>query len=244
VTTVLGAEVRRIVGRRGSFWSALLIGFGAVVIMLIVRLTQAGDVGGTELLDAMGPISLIATLMAVLVGALAGSYDTAQGTMRYLVMTGVPRRRLYATRVLGTALATIICCLPAIALGIVAAFALRYNDFNGPTAGSVLGAIWAYLVNPVVYGLVSVGVGSLLRSNGAAIGVSLGFALGGGVITGLVNAYVSESLSGYLLPAAAPIVASLDRHAEVPLAAAFVALAAWLALLVGAGLWRTLGDEY
>ena len=51
--------------------------------------------------------------MAVLVGALAGSYDTAQGTMRYLVMTGVPRRRLYLTRVLGTAIATIICCAPA-----------------------------------------------------------------------------------------------------------------------------------
>ena len=64
---MLAAEIRRIVGRRGSYWSALLIGFGAVVIMLIVRLTQDGDVGGTELLDAMGPISLVATLMAVLV---------------------------------------------------------------------------------------------------------------------------------------------------------------------------------
>ena len=42
-----------------------------------------------------------------------------------------------------------------------------------------LGAIWAYLANPLVFGLVSVGVGSLLHSNGAAIGVSLGFSLGG-----------------------------------------------------------------
>jgi hypothetical protein len=55
---------------------------------------------------------------------------------------------------------------------------------------------------------------------------------------------VSKTLSGYLLTAAAPIVASLDRHAEIPLAAAFAALAAWLALFVGAGLWRTLHDEY
>ena len=241
---MLAAEVRRIAGRRGSYWSALLIGVGAVVLMVIIRIYQDGDAGGTELLDAMGPISLVATLMAVLVGALAGSYDTAQGTIRYLVMTGVPRHRLYATRVLGTAVATIICCVPAIVVGVVAAYVLHHNAFNDPTAGSVLGAIWAYLVNPVVYALVSVGVGSLLRSNGAAIGVSLGFALGGGVITGLVNAYLSESLSGYLLPAAAPIVASLDRHAETPLVAAFVALVAWLTLLVGAGLWRTLVDEY
>ena len=54
-----------------------------------MRISQSGDAGGTELLDAMDPISPSATLMAVLVGALAGSYDTAQGTMRYLVMTGV-----------------------------------------------------------------------------------------------------------------------------------------------------------
>ena len=66
------------------------------MIVIIVRLTQSGDAGGTELLDAADPMSIPATLMAVLVGALAGSYDTSQGTMRYLVMTGVPRRRLYA----------------------------------------------------------------------------------------------------------------------------------------------------
>jgi len=241
---MLAAEVRRIVGRRGSYWSAVLIGFGAVVFMIIVRITQDGDAGGTEFLDAMGPISLVATLMAVLVGALAGSYDTAQGTMRYLVMTGVPRRRLYATRVLGTAIATILCCLPAIVLGIVAAYVLRHNDFNEPTLRADAGAVWAYLVDPLVYGLVSVGVGSLLRSNGAAIGVSLGFAFGGGVLTGVVDSFVSKTLAAYLLPAAAPIVASLDRHAEISLAAAFVAVFAWLAVLVGAGLWRTLADEY
>ena len=148
---MLAAEIRRIAGRRGSYWSALLIGLGAVVLMAIIRIYQDGDAGGTEFLDAMGPISLVATLMAVLVGALAGSYDTAQGTMRYLVMTGVPRRRLYATRVLGTAVATIICCAPAIVVGIVAAYVLRHNSFNDPTASSVLGAVWAYLVNPVVY---------------------------------------------------------------------------------------------
>ena len=103
---MLAAEIRRIVGRRGSYWSAILVGLATVVTVIIVRLTQSGDAGGTELLDAADPMSLPATLMAVLVGALAGSYDTAQGTMRYLVMTGVPRRRLYATRVLGTAIAT------------------------------------------------------------------------------------------------------------------------------------------
>ena len=185
--------------------------------MLIVRLTQSGDAGGTELLDAMDPISIVATLMAVLVGALAGSYDTAQGTMRYLVMTGVPRRRLYAHA--------------RARHGDRDRALLRAGDrprdrrrlrpaaTARPTIrrfSAVVGAVWAYLVNPLVFGLVSMAVGSLLHSNGAAIGVSLGFSLGGGILTGARRAYVSETLAGYLLPAATDIVAQLDQQRRDP----------------------------
>jgi hypothetical protein len=164
--------------------------------------------------------------------------------MRYLVMTGVPRRRLYVTRILGTAIATALCCLPAIVLAIIAAHLCRHSSFNDPTLRADIGGAWAYVLNPVVFGLVSVGVGSLLRSNGAAIGVALGFALGGGILTGVVSAYVSATLAGYLLPAAADIVAQFDHHGDIPLAAAFAAVVVWLVALVGAGLWRTLHDEY
>jgi ABC-2 family transporter protein len=241
---MLAAEVRRIVGRRGSYWSALLIGFGAVIAMIIIRIYQNGDAGGTELLAAMAPISLVATVMAVLVGALAGSYDTAQGTMRYLVMTGVPRRRLYGTRVAGTVIATVLCCLPAIVAGVVAAYACRHSQFNDPSLRSVAGAVWAYLANPLVYGLVSLGVGSLLHSNGAAIGVSLGFSLGGVVLTGVVASQISRTAASYLLPAATGIAAQLDRHDHISLIAAFAAVVAWLVAFLGAGLWRVLRDEY
>jgi hypothetical protein len=241
---MLAAEIRRIVGRRGSFWSAALIGLGAVVIMVIVRISQSGDAGGTEMLDAADPISTVATIMAVLVGALAGSYDTAQGTMRYLVMTGVPRRRLYLTRILGTGISTALCCAPALVLLIVAAYATRHVAANDPAFGSVIGAAWAYLANPLVYGLVSVGVGSLLNSNGAAIGVSLGFALGGGILTGVLGAYVSETLASYILPAATDIAAQLRHDDHISLGVAFVVVAAWVAAFLGAGLWRVLHDEY
>jgi ABC-type transport system involved in multi-copper enzyme maturation permease subunit len=241
---MLVAEVRRIAGRRGSYWSAIALGFAAVVLLIIFRLTGDEEPGGKLMLDAMGPISLVATIMTILFGALAGSYDTAQGTMRYLVMTGVPRRRLYATRLAGMAIATVISCAPAIALGVAGAFLCRHSGTNDPSLADVPGAIWAYLALPLVFGLVSVGVGSLLRSNGAAIGVALGFALGGGILTGVVSAYVSETVAGYLLPAAADIVAQFDRHSDIPLAAAFAAVAVWLVALVGAGLWRTLHDEY
>jgi ABC-type transport system involved in multi-copper enzyme maturation permease subunit len=241
---MLAAELRRIVGRRGSYWSAIFIGFATVVTVIIVRLSQSGDAGGTELLDAADPMSVPATLMAVLVGALAGSYDTSQGTMRYLVMTGVPRWRLYSTRVLGTAIASVLCCVPAVVLMIAAAYGFRHSSFNDPSLSADLGAVWGYLANPLVFGLVSLGVGSLLHSNGAAIGVSLGFSLGGAILTGLIGNYVSETLADYLLPAATDIAAQLDRHQHIALASAFAAVAAWLLAFLGAGLWRVLRDEY
>jgi ABC-type transport system involved in multi-copper enzyme maturation permease subunit len=241
---MLASEIRRIVGRRGTYWSAAFVGFATVVIVLIVRLSQSGDAGGTELLDAADPMSVPATLMAVLVGALAGSYDTTQGTMRYLVMTGVPRRRLYGTRVAGTAIATLLCCVPAVVLMIVAAYALRHSSVNDPTLSADLGATWAYVANPLVFGLVSVAVGSLLHSNGAAIGVSLGFSLGGAILTGLIGNYLSMTLASYLLPAATDIAAQLDRHQDISLAAAFAAVLVWLAAFLGAGLFRVLRDEY
>jgi ABC-type transport system involved in multi-copper enzyme maturation permease subunit len=241
---MLASEFRRIAGRRGTYWSAIFVGFAAVVIMIIVRISQSGDAGGTEMLDAMDPISTVALLMSVLIGALAGSYDTAQGTMRYLVMTGVPRRRLYITRVLGTTIAIVVSCVPAIVLAIAAAYVLRHSSANDPTLRADLGGVWAYLVNPVVFGLVSVAVGSFLRSNGAAIGVSLGFSLGAGILTGLISSQISETAAAYILPAATDIVAQVDRHAEIALAAAFVSVLVWLAAFLGAGLWRVLHDEY
>jgi ABC-type transport system involved in multi-copper enzyme maturation permease subunit len=209
-----------------------------------VRPTQTGDAGGVGLLHAADPMSVPATLMAVLVGALAGSYDTSQGTMRYLVMTGVPRWRLYATRVLGTAIATVICCLPAVVLTIVGAYAFRHSSFNDPTVAGDLGALWAYTANPIVFGLVSVAVGSLLHSNGAAIGVSLGFSLGGAILTGLISNYLSETFADYLLPAATDIAAQLSHHELISVPAAFAAVIAWLLAFLAAGLWRVRHDEY
>ncbi len=129
-------------------------------------------------------------------------------------------------------------------LGIVAAYVCRHASFADPDLRSVAGAIWAYLVDPVVYALVSVGVGSLLRSNGAAIGVSLGFALGGGLLTGARRQL--RQRDGRQLPAAGR---GADRGLARPprrhLARARLrAVAVWLIAIVGAGLWRTLLDEY
>ncbi len=241
---MLESEVRRITGRRGTYWSSIAVGFLTVLTVVIVRFFQGGDEGGTDLLNAADAMSLPATVMAVIVGAMAGSYDASEGTMRYLVMTGVPRVRLYINRVLGTAIATVACCLPAVILLVIAAFLLQHRPIHDASAADVLGATWAYVANPLIFALVSVGVGSLLRSNGAAIGISLGFALGGAVIAGVIASQVSQTLANYLLTLAADIVAQINGTNDMSLGVAVAAVLVWLAAFLGAGLWRTLHDEY
>ena len=60
----------------------------------------------------------------------------------------------------------------------------------------------------------------------------------------MIGAYVSETLASYILPAATDIAAQLRHHEQIPLAVAFVVVAAWVAAFLAAGLWRVLRDEY
>ena len=118
---MLRTELLRIMRRRGSYWTACLLGLAAVATMIVVRLSQNAEPGGTDLLDAMDPISTPALLMAVIVAALAGSYDVAQGTMRYLVMTGVPRSRIITRHMIPSFMSHIIAsatlAIPGMILG-------------------------------------------------------------------------------------------------------------------------------
>ena len=111
---MIASEVLRIVRRRGSYLSAVLLGLAIMVAVVVYRaFRDRPDDGGTSLLDVLGGVGAIATITAVIVGALAGSYDTANGTMRYLVMTGVPRVRLLANRLAGTLIAVALTALAA-----------------------------------------------------------------------------------------------------------------------------------
>lgn len=238
---MIASEVLRIVRRRGSYLSAVLLGLAIMVAVVVYRaFRDRPDDGGTSLLDVLGGVGAIATITAVIVGALAGSYDTANGTMRYLVMTGVPRVRLLANRLAGTLIAVALACVPAIVVGIAGAIALPHSE--AATVRDHAAAVWGYASPALIYAAVSVLVGSLLRSNGASIAVSLGLFLGGSIISALVATKVSATAGALLLPDAAGAVASLDRSA-IPLAASFAVVVAWLAALAVAAAWRVSREE-
>jgi len=238
---VILSEVRRIVGRRGMFWSAVLISSALVALLAVLALTQDTG-GGADLLADIRGSSLVATIMVILLGALTGSYDAVNGTMRYLVLTGVPRWRLYLNRLAGFVLAALAACLPSLLLGFVAAAAIPSR--NPADLGDHAATAWTYLLTPVVFGLFGVAVGSLLRSNGGAIGLALSLYLGGYLLSQFVAHYVNETVAAYLLPDALAVVAFVDRGAVVPVYAAALAVLAWITVFASAGAWRVHHDEY
>lgn len=235
---LLRAEARRVVGRRGSFWG----GMAFVVLILVIAVLANGD-DGADKLEATSAAGRYAGLLSVVVmGALAGSYDVANGTMRYLVLTGVPRWQLAVVRLLGIMVVTI----PMAVLILVVAIGTAGGSYDGTDVGN---AVWATVSTLWIWGVVTVSIGMLMRSNGPAIAVGVVLFFGGTLISGLVHAYISETLANYLLPTLFFQVSELatstdDADIRISLAAAFVGLAVWLAALVALAIARVRRDEY
>lgn len=238
---LLGAELRRIVGRRGSFYGS--IAFAALIVIIAVLAANPNeDDSAIEIASVAGRYSGL--LGVVVMGALAGSYDTANGTMRYLVLTGVPRWKLAVVRLLGIMLAVLPLTLMILIVGVV--WGSSQGDLEGK---EILESLWAILATLWTWGLVAASVGMLMRSNGPAIAVSIVLFFGGTLITGLVYEFISEELSNYLLPSVFEQVASLegkdgDGDFAIALGAAFVGLFVWLGALTALAIGRTNRDEY
>ncbi|MDX8151634.1 hypothetical protein SK069_08530 [Patulibacter brassicae] len=229
------AETRRITGRRGSFWG----GLGFVATILVIAVLANGD-DGADKLEATSTIGRYAGLLSVVVmGALAGSYDTANGTMRYLVLTGVPRWQLAVVRLLGIMVTTI----PMALLILVVALVTAGGSFDGTDVGN---AVWATFSTLWVWGVVCAAIGMLLRSNGPAIAAGVVLFFGGSLITSLVYEYLSETVGNYLFPGLFAQVSELsdDDDFKISLAAAFVGLAVWIAAIVALAIGRVRRDEY
>jgi len=111
-------------------------------------------------------------------------------------------------------------------------------NVNASEVGDV---VWTCVLWPTVFAVIAMGIGSLLRSNGAAVAISLFFAFAAAPLLGLVSA-ASETLGNLmLLPALARVTG--DNHGA-PIAAAAAAVVGWVALFWCAGAVRITRDEY
>ena len=247
---MIAATLRTITGRKGSFrggTAVVLAGVLIVILVLVVvhelRPGRNPSIGGQPMLDGVaGAAWLLGVIVAILIGSLAGSYDVAQGTMRYLVITGARRSQIYGARTVALVLAVLLMLALPIAVGGLAALVLPHTSADAINASKVADVVWTTVLWAVVFALIAMGIGAVMRSNGPAIAISLVFSIGFTPLLLLVYA-VSETLGDLTL------ISSLDRvsggddqNLSIPVSA--VAVLAWVAVFWVAGALRVQHDEY
>ncbi len=239
-------EILKIVRRRGMFWSACAIpvvaAIAVIVINLIVRANNTDNyLGGKDFLEVQSVfIGLVGFIMAALVGAQAGAYDVANGTFRYLVMTGRSRFSLYLARFAAFAAVMIIALVPAL---IVASISAAVFPLEGDAAAGFADharSWWSVLLPTIVYGSIALGVGALLRSVGAAIAVALVLNLGSVIFLPLLT-LLNERINDFLLSGA---VSRIVGGGDNSLVLAIVVALVWTGAFFAAGALRTVRAEY
>ena len=243
------ATLKTIIGRKGSAIGSAATALGAVLITIVIvyivhdrNPVDYASAGGTPLLDATTAVLvLLGVVISIVLGALAGSYDTSQGTMRYLLLAGPSRWSIYASRAIAVLIASWLVLIPALVVAVIACVVLPTASQDTMTATNVGSSVWNILLLSGTYALISMGIGSLLKSNGAAIAIALVINIGVTPLLGLLSSW-NETLGDLALP---PVLGRLGgSDTSLPLAAAVVAFVFWMGLFLGAGWWRVSRDEY
>ncbi len=244
---LVAAEILKLRRRRGTMiWTALLtIGSVLITVIILVALHAAnpgkhGPAGGAENLKNLALLlGGLGTVAAILIGSTAGTQDVSAGVFRDLVVTGRPRRTLFAVRYPG-ALA-VFGSLLVVAYAICVVIAYAFAGYRPNPTGSDVGHYAAYLA---LIGAVNIGVAiglAAFASSRVVVGVLIAW-----------NAFVSHllisihSLGGarkFIDVAAAQhfLPRGVDDSQQVvmsPVTALFV-LAAWVLVFQAAGRWWT-----
>jgi ABC-type transport system involved in multi-copper enzyme maturation permease subunit len=240
--SLLPAELRRQLGRRGSIFGSIgfnaLFGLGILVYVII----ESSDNGNDVLTAGTGILTLTGLLSAIVIGATAGSYDVDQGTMRYLVLTGRPRWQLALVRVPALLVTVIAVTLPAILLVLLASLLARSPAGSSGHYFDLFYSVW---MGAFLYGVLSLAIGTFLKSAGVAIAISVVANFAAALISGAISAYVSENLGHAMFGDVASVVIAHDStRNSLSLAVSSVVLVVWLVALLGAATLRVQRAEY
>lgn len=242
---LLPAEIRRQVGRKGSFFGAMgwvgIFGVGTLVWAFFASSPSAD----TAIENGTGLLVFATTLAGIVVGATAGAYDVNQGTMRYLVMTGRPRWQLVSVRMLALPVTVALIAFPGMLLVLLAGFAAGGTAPEGEAYFDLFYSPW---VSAVLFGWLSLAIGTFLKSIGVAIAVAVVGNFAGLLIAGIIYENVSETLGNAFFPIVAAV--AIDREAATgpdgtfSLETSLVVLAIWLVALFAASNARVYRAEY
>jgi hypothetical protein len=250
VNRLANAELLKLRKRRPLFWWTLVLTVGVVsvvyAIIAILHLSDpahhdpAGGINGFQG-SAIG-LTLAGSVAAIMVGAASGTLDVSSGVFRDLVATGRSRWELFAARVPGS----LALFLPMITLGYIVITVCSLGLAGGtptPDAGLIArGFGWVVLATGFDL-LIALGLSSFIGSRATAIGVLIGWQFIAAPLLSQVTFLgpVRQALFGGALDRLAPRVITADNGPLLVHSAAIAAivLACWLAVLLGAGAWRT-----
>jgi ABC-type transport system involved in multi-copper enzyme maturation permease subunit len=245
-----GADFLKLRKKRGTLIWALVLAVAPVIVFLTVKAVQHSSnpikyeaAGGTPgFSDGIRAIALFFTpLAAILIGVEAGAGDISAGVFRDLVVTGRSRGALFASRV-PAALAlcwSVVSVSFAFLLGGSFLFA---SNLATPDAALILNGLAFTLLASGVVCVVAVGLASLTSSKPASITALIGWQLVASPLVSQIGSLGSarEGLLSQAVAHFSPVHVG-DRGGSVALSqgTAVIVLAAWMAVFLALGAWRT-----
>ena len=234
------AELMKLSKRRGLFWSTLallvapvVVGYAVVTIQHAVDPEQFGRPGGVtnfrNMYEFLAQIGVIAAIMA---GVTSGGGDLGSGVFRELVVTGRSRIALFAVRFPGGLAFLAPFALTAVLTVSALSIALPSGETEPGAVLMIKYAGWLSLVLIASFAL-ALGVGSLV-SGRVAIALLLAWQFIVSPILGATGKF-DAVLVGTALERIEPAATSNEISATV----AVITIAAWIAVPLLVGGWRT-----
>lgn len=245
------ADILKLRKKRSTMiWSLVLV-LAPLIVFFVVKAAQHssnpveyGPAGGIEgFKDGLRILGMLfGPLAGILIGVEAGAGDAASGVFRDLVVTGRSRVALFATRVPAALVTTLVAAALGYALMLVGVFAFASNA-QTPSLGLILEGLGFVAIETGVICIVALGFASLTNSRPAAIVTLIGVDLLVSPILANITSLGSarRALLNQALAHFAPL-ADLRGHGPVitmSTATAIVVMAAWVAIFLALGAWRT-----
>ena len=243
---LVGAEVLKLVRRRGLMAWSLVLTVGAVVVadgvLLILHAANSakhGPAGGaSNLMHLVDLLSGLGAVAAIMIGATGGSQDVSNGVFRDLVVTGRSRATLFAVRIPGALLVYLPMLLAAFGLAVAGSYAFA-GGLPHPTGSDLRGYV-EYLI--------AIGVVNLILAVALAAFVSSRVVVGVLIAWNAIVAHILLQIGSLGNIRKGIDIAAAEHFAPARLASqqvvmstltALAVLVAWALVFSGAGRWWT-----
>jgi len=245
------ADLLKLRKKRGTLVWVLVLALLPLVVLFTVRAVQHsstphryGPAGGTPgFIDGLRLLcTFFGPLAAILVGVEAGTGDVSAGVFRDLVVTGRSRSALFFSRVPAALAVCWSVMIVGYAIVVACTFAFA-SHLPTPDTALILNGLGFTLLATGVVCVVAVGFASLTTSKPAAITALIAWQLVASPLIANISSLGSarDGVLSQALVHFSPVHIGGDRGANVTMSqtTALIVMAAWLAVFLALGAWRT-----